>query len=122
MRTFRPTPARLFALNALAAAALAAHGQTAGTKPPSTELQTVEITAERTVENQKSVPVSATLLRPEQLEAMMTSGQDIRVLAAKVPSLNIGVVQRPHLSAAVHPGLWQHRLLHLRLAARVADL
>lgn len=84
-------PAAGFTLGALAAAALLlTHGHAlAQAKAAPGELQTVEITAERQVENQKSVPVSATLLRPEQLEVMMTSGQDIRVLAATVPSLNI---------------------------------
>ncbi|MET0517844.1 MAG: TonB-dependent receptor [Burkholderiaceae bacterium] len=53
------------------------------------QLDTVVVTAERKQENAKDVPVSVTLLKPEQLEAIGTSGQDIRVLAAKVPSLNI---------------------------------
>ena len=80
-----------FASSAMVAAiTLLVHGASvAQTKPAVGELQTIEITAERQVENQKNVPVSATLLRPEQLDVIMTSGQDIRVLAAKVPSLNI---------------------------------
>ncbi len=86
-----PHHARPFALGTLAAAAaLLVHGPLlAQTKAAPGQLQTVEITAERQVENQKSVPVSATLLRPEQLDAMLTAGQDIRVLAATVPSLQI---------------------------------
>ncbi len=81
------------ALTALAAACAPLRAQTAAAdtaqKPSSTELEAVVITAERKQENAKDVPVSATLLRPEQLDTIMTSGQDIRVLAAKVPSLNI---------------------------------
>ncbi|MFT7722490.1 MAG: TonB-dependent receptor [Roseateles sp.] len=53
------------------------------------QLGTVVVTAERKQENAKDVPVSVTLMKPEQLEAIATSGQDVRVLAAKVPSLNI---------------------------------
>ncbi len=86
-----------FALTALAAAAMA-HAQTvpapasaasAAAARKSSELEPVYITAERRSENAKDVPVSSTVLRPEQLEVIMTSGQDVRVLAAKVPSLNI---------------------------------
>ena len=80
---------RIFMLSALSAAAAAAFGQAAPAKAPAGELQVVEITAERRSENQKDVPVSASLLKAEQLDVIMTSGQDIRVLAAKVPSLNI---------------------------------
>lgn len=35
------------------------------------------------------MPVSASVLRPEFLDAISTSGSDIRVLAGKAPSLNI---------------------------------
>lgn len=70
--------------------ALASHAAVAQTTPaPATQLDVVIVTAERKQENAKDVPVSATILKPEALETMMTSGQDIRVLAAKVPSLNI---------------------------------
>ena len=90
---------RSFALTALAAASAMALGQTvaapeaasapAARKAPSGELAPVVVTAERRFENAKDVPVSITLLKPEQLDVIMTSGQDVRVLAAKVPSLNI---------------------------------
>ena len=70
--------------------ALASHTAIAQTAPaPATQLEVVIVTAERSYENARDVPVSATILKPEALETMMTSGQDIRVLAAKVPSLNI---------------------------------
>ena len=62
---------------------------TAEAKPAPTQLDIVIVTSERKQENARDVPVSATILKPEALESMMTSGQDIRVLAAKVPSLNI---------------------------------
>jgi len=75
-------------LSALGAAAAAVCAQSAP-KPAPTELEAVVVTAERKLENAKDVPVSASLMKSEQLETIMSSGQDIRVLAAKVPSLNI---------------------------------
>ena len=53
------------------------------------QLEQVNVTAQRRTENYKDVPISATVLNPETLETLSTSGQDIRVLAGKVPSLNI---------------------------------
>ena len=55
----------------------------------SAQLEQVNITAQRKTENYKDVPVSATVLNSEALETIATSGQDIRVLGGKVPSLNI---------------------------------
>jgi iron complex outermembrane recepter protein len=53
------------------------------------ELQTVTVTAQRRAENIKDVPVSVTLLKDEKLDVLVSGGQDIRVLAGKVPSLNV---------------------------------
>ncbi|RSZ58198.1 TonB-dependent receptor [Massilia atriviolacea] len=53
------------------------------------ELQTVTVTAQRRTENIKEVPVSVTLLKDEKLDVLVSGGQDIRVLAGKVPSLNV---------------------------------
>lgn len=55
----------------------------------STQLETVTVTAERREQDIKDVPVSVSTLRGERLDAIGTSGQDVRVLAAKTPSLNI---------------------------------
>jgi iron complex outermembrane receptor protein len=52
-------------------------------------LQVVTVTAQRRTENIKEVPVSVSLLANEKLDVLNSSGQDIRMLAAKVPSLNI---------------------------------
>ena len=52
-------------------------------------LQEVVVTAQRRAENIKDVPVSVTSLRGEKLDVIMSGGDDIRVLAGKVPSLNI---------------------------------
>ncbi|HAI94069.1 MAG TPA: TonB-dependent receptor [Xanthomonadaceae bacterium] len=52
-------------------------------------LDQVQVTAERKAEASKDVPVSATVLRQEYLDAIATSASDVRVLAGKAPSLNV---------------------------------
>jgi iron complex outermembrane receptor protein len=53
------------------------------------ELQTVTVTAQRRTENIKEVPVSVSAVKGERLDVIVSGGEDIRVLAGKVPSLNI---------------------------------
>jgi iron complex outermembrane recepter protein len=53
------------------------------------KLQTVTVTAERRVENIRDVSNSVTALSGELLEVFNSSGQDVRQLAGRVPSLNI---------------------------------
>jgi len=53
------------------------------------ELQTVTVTAQRRTENIKEVPVSVSAVKGEKLDVIVSGGEDIRVLAGKVPSLNI---------------------------------
>ena len=53
------------------------------------ELQQVTVTAQRRTENIKEVPVSVTAIKGERLDVLVSGGEDIRLLAAKVPSLNI---------------------------------
>ena len=79
------------ALLALSALPLAAMAQTAQTDQPSqaTQLQQVTVTAQRRSENIKDVPVSVSTIKGEKLDVLLSGGDDIRVLAAKVPSLNI---------------------------------
>ncbi|MFN7725519.1 MAG: TonB-dependent receptor [Rubrivivax sp.] len=87
-QTFRPVH------HALAAAALtalhfgAAQAQTTPAATPG-QLTVIEVTAERKTENVQKVPVSATVLQGDILEAIGTSGQDVRGLSGRVPSLNI---------------------------------
>ena len=72
-----------------AAAVLALHvGASAQTAVPG-ELQVVTVTAERRLENIRDVPSSVTALQGDVLEALATSGQDLRALSGRVPSLNI---------------------------------
>jgi iron complex outermembrane receptor protein len=53
------------------------------------ELQQVTVTAQRRTENIKDVPVSVTAIKGEKLDVLVSGGDDIRVLAGKVPSLNV---------------------------------
>ena len=52
-------------------------------------LQTVTVTAERRAENIKDVPSSVSTVSGEKLDVLTSSGQDIRLLSGRVPSLNI---------------------------------
>lgn len=53
------------------------------------QLETVTITAERRVENIKEVPNAVTKISGEKLDVLNSSGQDVRFLSGRVPSLNI---------------------------------
>ncbi|MFY7857463.1 MAG: TonB-dependent receptor [Rubrivivax sp.] len=82
--TFLPrSPLALAALATLMAAAAPAGAQSGG------QLDVVTVTAERRVENIRDVPSSVSALQGEALEILNSSGQDVRQLAGRVPSLNI---------------------------------
>jgi len=81
----RPVAHRVVATAALAALAGPALAQQA----PAGELQTITVTAERRVENAQQVPNSISVLPSELLDVLNTSGQDVRMLSGRVPSLNI---------------------------------
>ena len=53
------------------------------------KLQTVTVTAERREENIKDVPSAVFSLSGEKLDIINSSGQDVRMLSGRVPSLNI---------------------------------
>jgi iron complex outermembrane recepter protein len=61
----------------------------AATKPEAGKLETITVTAERRSENIKDVPNSVSALRGESLDIINSGGQDVRMLAGRVPSLNI---------------------------------
>ena len=74
---------------AAAAFATAQFGAAAQTAAEAGKLPPVNVTAERRTENVQEVPNSVSTLGSEILEAIGTSGQDVRVLSGRVPSLNI---------------------------------
>ena len=53
------------------------------------KLESVTVTAERRAENIKDVPSSVSTISGETLDVLNSSGQDVRVLSGRVPSLNI---------------------------------
>ena len=92
----RQTFAPCFKLGLLASSiALALPVLAQEVKPPASAasaagvLQTVTVTAERRAENIKDVPSSVSTLSGEKLDVINSSGEDVRVLSARVPSLNI---------------------------------
>jgi iron complex outermembrane recepter protein len=77
-------PRHPVALAALAALALLHAGASAQQALPE-----ITVTAERRAENIREVPSSVTTLSGEVLDVLNSGGQDIRLLSARVPSLNI---------------------------------
>lgn len=53
------------------------------------KLETVIVTGQRRSENIKDVPLAISAIKGEALDTYNTSGQDIRFLASRVPSLNV---------------------------------
>jgi iron complex outermembrane recepter protein len=58
-------------------------------KKETAQLEAVIVTGARRVENLKEVPLSISAIKGEAIETVSASGQDIRALAGRVPSLNI---------------------------------
>jgi iron complex outermembrane receptor protein len=61
----------------------------AASTPEVGKLQAVIVTAERRAENAKDVPMAITTLSGEKLDVLNSSGEDVRMLSGRVPSLNI---------------------------------
>jgi iron complex outermembrane recepter protein len=76
-------------LSLLALSALAPSIAVAQEAPAKGQLETVTVTAQRRTENIRDVPVSVSAIKDEKLDVLISGGQDIRVLAGKVPSLNV---------------------------------
>jgi len=85
----RSAPYRLPPHHLVAAAVLAAIGAGAVAQSSDNQLQTISVTAERRVENVQQVPNSVSVVSSELLDVLNTSGQDVRMLSGRVPSLNI---------------------------------
>ncbi|MBK3018591.1 TonB-dependent receptor, partial [Klebsiella pneumoniae] len=88
-RLARPVLREAAAAVSLAVMAWPAFAQEAAPKAEKSQLETVTITAERRVENIKDVPNSVSTISGEKLDVLNSSGQDIRFLSGRVPSLNI---------------------------------
>ena len=76
----------------LSAPALAQQAGEAGPEPADSaavQLDVVEVTAQRRVENIQDVPLSITSLGGEKLDIIGSGGEDIRFLSSRLPSLQI---------------------------------
>ncbi len=82
-KSFRPLPVMLGIAMAWPMAQAVAQTTATG------QLQAVTVTAERRVENIKDVPSSVFTLSGDKLDVINSSGEDIRMLSGRVPSLNI---------------------------------
>jgi iron complex outermembrane recepter protein len=52
-------------------------------------IETITVTAERRTEDIRNVPISVSTVSDETLAVLASGGQDVRLLAARVPSLNV---------------------------------
>lgn len=75
--------------DAAAQAPAAAPATDAQSSPSAATLDTVQVTAQRRVENIQDVPVSISTVSGEKLDALASGGGDVRFLSGRVPSLNI---------------------------------
>ena len=93
------------ALGALAPAT--ARAQTAiapSTSASVGDADTIVVTAQRRVENPLTVPVTESVVRPEQLRDYGAAGGDTLLsLSGKVPDLVCRDLDRTHLPALLHP-------------------
>jgi len=81
-------PDKCIARVSMAAAAALLAG-TAWAQEPQGQLEVVTVTAERRAENIRDVPSSVSAVSGENLDVLATGGQDVRLLAARIPSLNV---------------------------------
>ncbi len=68
---------------------LAAMAVAASAQEPAGQLDVVTVTAERRAEDIRDVPSSVSAVSGEDLDVLATGGQDVRLLAARIPSLNV---------------------------------
>ena len=67
----------------------AVYAQNIQAQEQATVLDTVQVTADRRVENIQDVPVSVSTISGDNLNALTSGGQDVRFLSGRAPSLNI---------------------------------
>jgi iron complex outermembrane recepter protein len=70
-------------------AAVALSPGTVSAQEETGQLEEVIVTAERRAENIRNVPSSISTVSRDDLDVLSTGGQDVRLLAARVPSLNV---------------------------------
>ena len=80
---------RCGAITAMSLAAASLLAGTASAQEQPGQLEEVVVTAERRAENVRDVPSSISTVSGEDLAVLSTGGEDVRVLAARVPSLNV---------------------------------
>lgn len=85
----KPKATRPLQLALSVSLALAAWPALAQSTSDKTQLETVVVTAERRAESIKDVPTAVSSISGEKLDVLNSSGQDIRFLSGRVPSLNI---------------------------------
>ncbi|KPV97615.1 MULTISPECIES: TonB-dependent receptor [unclassified Pseudoalteromonas] len=76
----------LFSSLVLSGAAVA-QGEEAGAE--SAQLEVIQVTARKRVENAQEVPVAVSALQGDNLDAYSSAGMDIRFMNAKIPSLSV---------------------------------
>ncbi len=81
--------ATALALPALASAQTPAPAEPEAAESEAVQLDAIEVTAQRRVENIQDVPVSITAVSGEKLDVIGSGGEDIRFLSSRLPSLQI---------------------------------
>ncbi len=82
-----------------------------------TQVDEVIVTAQKMTQNLNDVPVSVTAVGGEKLDVIRSSGGDIRVLSARIPSVLLESSFGRTFPRPLYPRPRQHRLRPERLAA-----
>lgn len=77
------------ALLSAAGTSISAFAAEEETAKKSNQLEVIQVTARKRVENAQEVPVAVSALQGDNLDAYSSAGMDIRFLNAKIPSLSI---------------------------------
>jgi iron complex outermembrane receptor protein len=97
-------------------------GTASAQESPPGQLDEVTVTAERRAENIHDVPSSVSTVSGEDLDVLSTGGQDVRLLAGRVPSLNVESSFGRAFPRFYIRGYGKRRFSPERFAARLAHL